>query len=121
MLLYIYFFNFLHILICIKFKLIGRVKIYFKIKFYNLGRRGLLLPTRLPEVVPIVLKALDFDEKRANLPVGAVIRDSACYVSWSFARAFDKDVLQPYINSIASALVVVTVFDREVGFTFFLW
>jgi len=78
------------------------------------GRRGLLLPTRLPEVVPIVLKALAFDEKRANLPVGAVIRDSACYVCWAFARAFDKDVLKPYINSIASSLVVVTVFDREV-------
>jgi tubulin-specific chaperone D len=86
--------------------------------FELLGRRGLLLPSRLPEVVPIVLKALAFDEKRANLPVGAVIRDSACYVSWSFARAFDKDVLQPYINSIASALVVVTVFDREVSNVF---
>ncbi|XP_065333931.1 tubulin-specific chaperone D [Cloeon dipterum] len=81
----------------------------------ELGRRGLLLPSRLPEVVPIVLKALAFDEKRANLPVGAVIRDSACYVCWAFARAFDKDVLEPYINSIASALVVVTVFDREIN------
>jgi len=87
-------------------------------EFKLLGRRGLLLPSRLPEVVPIVLKALAFDEKRANLPVGAVIRDSACYVCWSFARAFDKEVLQPYINSIASALVVVTVFDREVSNNF---
>jgi hypothetical protein len=46
--------------------------------------------------------------------VGAVIRDSACYVCWAFARAYDKDILKPYINSIARALVVVTVFDREV-------
>ncbi|KAF4517236.1 hypothetical protein B566_EDAN005290 [Ephemera danica] len=81
----------------------------------ELGRRGLLLPSRLPEVVPIVLKALAFDEKRANLPVGAVIRDSACYVCWAFARAYDTDVLKPYINSIASALLVVTVFDREIN------
>lgn len=53
-----------------------------------------------------------YDEQRGNFSVGAHIRDAACYVCWSFARAYDPQVLQPYVNSIAGALLVTTVFDR---------
>lgn len=81
----------------------------------ELGKRGLLLPLRLGEVVPVVLKALFFDESRGYVSVGAHIRDAACYVCWSFARAYDTEVLKPYVKDIAGALVVVTVFDREIN------
>ena len=70
---------------------------------------------RLPEVVKVVLKALVYDEKKGSFSVGAHIRDAACYVCWSFARAYDPIVLKPYVNSIASALITVTIFDREVN------
>lgn len=80
----------------------------------ELGRRGLLLPQRLPEVVPVVSKALMYDEPRGYSSVGSHIRDAACYVSWSFARAYDSEVLQPYVQDIASSLLIVTCFDREV-------
>ena len=53
----------------------------------ELGRRGLLLPARLPKVVPLILKALVYDEPRGSFSVGSHIRDSACYVCWAFARA----------------------------------
>jgi hypothetical protein len=81
----------------------------------ELGRRGLLLPQRLGEVVPVVLKALVYDEPRGYASVGAHIRDAACYVCWAFARAYDTTVLQPFVKDIAGALLVVTVFDREVS------
>lgn len=78
------------------------------------GRRGLLLPHRLGDVIPLVLQALVFDEPRAYGSVGSIIRDAACYVCWSFARAFESEVLLPYVNQIAATLLIVAIFDREV-------
>ena len=81
----------------------------------ELSRRGLLLPDRLAPVIQHISKALVYDERRGSCSVGAHIRDAACYVCWAFARAFDPDVLKPYIHEIATKLLVVTVFDREVN------
>ena len=36
----------------------------------ELGRHGLLLPVHLQDVVPILVKALKYDEKRGNYTVG---------------------------------------------------
>uniref|UniRef100_A0A4X2L794 Tubulin-specific chaperone D n=1 Tax=Vombatus ursinus TaxID=29139 RepID=A0A4X2L794_VOMUR len=54
----------------------------------ELGRRGLLLPSRLTDVVPVILKALTYDEKRGACSVGSNVRDAACYVCWAFAHIF---------------------------------
>jgi hypothetical protein len=82
----------------------------------ELARRGLLLPKRLDEVVNVVLKALVYDERRGCFSVGAHVRDAACYVCWAFARAYTPQVLMPYVPSkIAPALLVSSVFDREVN------
>lgn len=81
----------------------------------ELGRRGLLLPQQLKSVVPIILKALIFDKKLGNYSLGRNVRDAACYVCWSMARAFEPDVIKPYVNQIAGTLLIVSVFDREVN------
>ncbi|KAM8945698.1 tubulin-specific chaperone D [Pelodytes ibericus] len=81
----------------------------------ELGRRGLLLPSRLPDVVPVILKALIYDEKRGACSVGSNVRDAACYVCWAFARAYEPVEMKPFVNQIASALVVAAVFDRDVN------
>ncbi|XP_018565799.1 tubulin-specific chaperone D [Anoplophora glabripennis] len=81
----------------------------------ELGRRGLLLPERLPQVVPVVLKALVYDEPRGYSSVGSHIRDAACYVCWSFARAYETHILAPHVEDIASTLLVVTCFDKEIN------
>ena len=81
----------------------------------ELGRRGLLLPSRLKDVVPVVVRALAYDEQRGSYSVGSHVRDAACYVCWSFARAYDPGEIKPYVQEIASALVVAMVFDREVN------
>ncbi|WAQ96622.1 TBCD-like protein [Mya arenaria] len=80
----------------------------------ELGRRGLLLPVRLPDVVPIVLKALAYDERRGTYSVGAHVRDAACYVCWAFARAYEPKEIAKYVNQIAS-LLIASIFDREVN------
>ncbi|KAG9337874.1 hypothetical protein JZ751_027526 [Albula glossodonta] len=81
----------------------------------ELGRRGLLLPSRLSDVVPVILKALTYDEKRGACSVGSNVRDAACYVCWAFARAYEPTELKPFVNQIASALLITTVFDRNVN------
>uniref|UniRef100_A0A3Q3WQ25 Tubulin-specific chaperone D n=1 Tax=Mola mola TaxID=94237 RepID=A0A3Q3WQ25_MOLML len=81
----------------------------------ELGRRGLLLPSRLTHVVPLIIKSLTYEEKRGACSVGSNVRDAACYVCWSFARAYEPKELTPFVNQISSALLVTTVFDRNVN------
>ncbi|XP_011644705.1 tubulin-specific chaperone D [Pogonomyrmex barbatus] len=81
----------------------------------ELGRRGLLLPHRLSDVIPVVLQALVFDEPRAYGSIGYLIRDAACYICWSFPRAYDSHIFERYVKEIAAMLLVVTCFDREIN------
>ena len=53
-------------------------------------------------VVPVVIKALSYDEKRGNFSVGAHVRDAACYVCWAFARAYDPEAVIPHVNHIST-------------------
>ena len=80
----------------------------------ELARRGLILPDKLPVLVPLVSKALIYEELRGNYTSGKIVRDAACYISWAFARAFEPKVIRPFVDSIATTLVVVAVFDKEV-------
>ena len=81
----------------------------------ELARRGLLLPTRLDVVVPLILKALEFDERKGTYSVGANVRDAACYVCWAFARAYAPQVMTPHVADLAVGLIKTAVFDREVN------
>ncbi|XP_057570643.1 tubulin-specific chaperone D isoform X2 [Hippopotamus amphibius kiboko] len=81
----------------------------------ELGRRGLLLPSRLSDVVTVILKALTYEEKRGACSVGSNVRDAACYVCWAFARAYEPQELKPFVAAISSTLVIAAVFDRDVN------
>eukprot|EP01135_Chromosphaera_perkinsii_P011023 Nk52_evm57s2309 gene=Nk52_evmTU57s2309 len=81
----------------------------------ELARRGLLLPRRLAEVVPLTSKALVYDVRKGSYSVGSHVRDAGCYVCWAMARAYEPSVLKPYNQVLASSLLVTTVFDREVN------
>lgn len=52
-------------------------------------------------VVPVIVKALVYDEKCGNFSFGANVRDSACYLCWSFARAYKAEEIAPYVATIA--------------------
>ena len=81
----------------------------------EMGRRGLILPSRLAEVFQVVKKALLYDEHKGCYSVGSNVRDAACYVCWAFGRAYDADTLKPFVEDMASSLLMVCVFDREVN------
>lgn len=44
--------------------------------------------------MPVVLRALAYDEVQGACSVGAHVRDAACYVAWAFARAYDPAVME---------------------------
>jgi hypothetical protein len=81
----------------------------------ELARRGLLLPSRLGEVVPIIVQAIGYDVRRGQHSVGAHVRDAACYSCWAFARAYSAEVLRPHVKELSVALVLASLFDREVN------
>ena len=60
-------------------------------------------------------KAIKFDLRRGNYSIGSHVRDAACYVCWSFARAYEPAVLAAHASELANSLVVISVFDREVN------
>lgn len=81
----------------------------------ELARRGLLLPGRLGDVVPLVIRAVQFDVRRGQTSVGANVRDAACYTYWAFARAYAPSVIKPYVTDLSRSLVLASLFDREVN------
>ncbi|KAF9953260.1 hypothetical protein BGZ70_000310 [Mortierella alpina] len=81
----------------------------------ELSRRGLLLPHRLAELIPWIILALKFDVKRGAHSVGSNVRDAACYVCWSFARAYTPEVLGPHVRMLSNTLIAVSVFDRDIN------
>ena len=81
----------------------------------ELGRRGLLLPERLPAAIPCVLSALCYDVRRGSHSVGAHVRDAACYVCWAFARAYEPGVMAPHVADLAQGMLITALFDREVN------
>lgn len=81
----------------------------------ELSRRGLLLPSRLGSILPVLLTSLQYDVPYGTYSVGAHVRDAACYVAWAFARAYSPSVLAPYAAQLAKGLIVATLFDREIN------
>ena len=58
-------------------------------------------PLSLCPVVPVILKALTYEEKLGACSVGANVRDAACYVCWAFARAYEPQELRPFVAAIS--------------------
>lgn len=85
----------------------------------ELSRRGLLLPSRLDTVIPIIVRAMHFDILRGQHSVGAHVRDAASYVCWAFARAYAPSVMRPYISVFSEAMILAALFDREVIYLLF--
>lgn len=81
----------------------------------ELSRRGLLLPSRLPGVVPLVAQALKYDVRKGSHSIGTHVRDAACYVCWAFARAYEPLLMRPYVESLSTAMLQVSLYDREVN------
>ena len=82
----------------------------------ELARRGLLLPEeRLPVVTPIVQRALQYDIRRGPHSIGTHVRDAAAYVCWACSRAYEPHLMEGSVQVLASSLLVVACFDREIN------
>jgi hypothetical protein len=56
-----------------------------------------------------------YDVNKGNHSVGAHVRDAACYVVWSFARAYSPEIMKPHIHTLSTKLMLVSLFDREIN------
>jgi len=81
----------------------------------ELARRGLLLPHRLKDVIPKIVRAIHYDLPRRQTSVGANVRDAACYAYWALARAYSPQILKPFVPQLGQSVVVAFLFDREVN------
>jgi hypothetical protein len=81
----------------------------------ELARRGLLLPHRLKDVIPNIVKAIHYDLPRRQTSVGSHVRDAACYTYWALARAYSPEILRPFVPQLGQSVVVAFLFDREVN------
>eukprot|EP00796_Vickermania_ingenoplastis_P003861 gene3862-2739_t len=82
----------------------------------ELCRRGLLVKERLiQDAVPLIEKGLCYDVAKGTYSVGAHVRDAAAYTCWSMARAYDPNDILPQVHRLSGALVVTSLFDRQVN------
>ena len=81
----------------------------------ELARRGLLLPSRLGQVVPLVCRAIVYDVRRGKHSIGSHVRDAACYVCWAFARAYEPKEMAMYVEELSRSMMTTALFDREVN------
>ncbi|XP_068669774.1 tubulin-folding cofactor D-like [Aristolochia californica] len=81
----------------------------------ELARRGLLLPSSLPNVVPVIIKALHYDVRRGPHSVGSHVRDAAAYVCWAFGRAYSHSDMKSVLEQLVPHLLTVACYDREVN------
>lgn len=79
----------------------------------ELARRGLLLPANLSRVIHILKRGLIFEVAQGTYTTGSNVRDAACYVAWAFSRAFEPEIMQPYVHDLASSLLLCALFDKE--------
>ncbi|KAL4251881.1 Tubulin-folding cofactor D [Abortiporus biennis] len=80
----------------------------------EISRRGLIPDSKLTELLGWMTKALYFDIRQGAHSIGSNVRDAACYVLWSLARAQSIEALSSHANELAGHLVTISLFDREV-------
>ncbi|WVQ80901.1 hypothetical protein IAT38_003008 [Cryptococcus sp. DSM 104549] len=81
----------------------------------EMARRGFVEGEAVEQAVEWAVKALTFDLRRASHSIGANVRDAAAYLLWSLSRACPAQAIAPFAENMATSMVCVALFDREVG------
>ncbi len=56
--------------------------------------------------------SLLFEDIEGLASSGSLVRDAACYISWSLARFYEKETMQPFVEEMACNLLLTSVFDK---------
>ena len=76
-------------------------------------RRGILPPYLLPRVIPVLKQAMLFEEFQGNYSSGSLVRDAACFICWTLAKAFDGQVMREYVQELANSVLICALFDKN--------
>ena len=44
---------------------------------------------------------------------GSIVRDAACFISWSLAKFYEKETLAPFVDELSGNLLLTALLDRE--------
>ncbi|OTF77160.1 hypothetical protein BLA29_002446, partial [Euroglyphus maynei] len=79
-------------------------------------RRGLVsIDTMLPNIIRVVDDALFYEQIKGSFVAGSNVRDAACYICWSMARAYDGQSIAQFVSHLAPNLLNVACFDPQVN------
>ncbi|UXI18699.1 60S ribosomal protein L14 [Sarcoptes scabiei] len=78
-------------------------------------RRGYFKAKYFPDLVEILEKAFFFEKIKGSFVCGENIRDAACYICWSLVRSYDCNLIDPFVNRLASLLINVVCFDKAIN------
>ncbi|KAH7637282.1 hypothetical protein HUG17_7488 [Dermatophagoides farinae] len=79
-------------------------------------RRGLVsIDSMMPDIIRIVDDALFYEQIKGSFVSGSNVRDAACYICWSMARAYDGKSIAQFVAHLAPILLNVVCFDRQLN------
>ncbi|KAI2806637.1 hypothetical protein BLOT_008594 [Blomia tropicalis] len=79
-------------------------------------RRGYVRIDRMKQIVDVVQRALFYEHIKGSFSLGTHVRDSAAYICWSMARAYDPRLIGQFVVShLAPLLICVVCFDRQLN------
>jgi hypothetical protein len=64
----------------------------------------------LKEIYALMKDSLVYEQEEGGYSVGQAVRDAACYMVWSVARAYAQGGYE-----LGISLMIAACFDREVG------
>lgn len=78
-------------------------------------RRGYVAIDFMPKVIEVVKQALFYEHIKGSFSLGAHVRDSAAYICWSLARAYESNIIEPFVEQLAPLLLCLACFDRQLN------
>lgn len=72
-----------------------------------------MTPFFLPKVFVVLNNSLLFEDVEGLSSSGSIVRDAACFISWSLAKFYEKETLAPFVDELAGNLLLTALLDKE--------
>lgn len=67
----------------------------------------------MPQVFTVLNSSLLYEDVEGLSSSGSIVRDAACYISWSLAKFYEKETLEPFVEELSGNLLLTALFDKE--------